>query len=135
MSEDNQLAATRAVLRQMMDASGVDDATQLARRAGIAHTTLTRLMSTKPIGDNPGVTWALSAKTWMKLSEASGVPVTFVGDRILASAQPGDRYVVQDPRQVRLLRFWDLLGPTEQELILSTADAWARRLADNSKVA
>lgn len=128
---DNQLEAVKEVIRQMIKSAGVDDPTQLAKRAGLAHTTLTRIMSSE---DGSGLSWTLSAKTWMKLSAASGVAVTFLGDQILVpSPEPGDGDVVQKPIPSRLLRFWNMLGPEEQDLVVSFIDAWAERVVSMRK--
>lgn len=122
-----QLEAIRAVLRQMMLATGDADPTGLAKRASLTHTTLTRVMKNDEA--SPDVTWTLSAKTWQKLSGVSGVPVTFLGERIIVPGlEPGDRYIIKDPVQARLLRFWDLLGPEEKDFVLSIIDSWAERI-------
>jgi hypothetical protein len=123
-----QLEATRAVLRQMMLATGDPNPTQLAKRAGVTHTTLTRIMKDDEAG--PDVTWALSGATWMKLSGASGVPVTLLGEKILVPGlEPGDSYIIKDRVQARLLRFWDRLSEEGKDLVLAAVDSWAERVA------
>ena len=128
--DKDQIQVVRAVLRRMIQAAGVNDPTQLAKAAGLAHTTLTRIMSDKEGEIAPDITWSLSAKTWMKLSAASGVPVTFLGENIIIpSAEPRDGDIIKQPVAMRLLEFWGDLGPDERELIESTIDAWAERVA------
>lgn len=123
---NEQLVVIREVLRRMMKAAAVDDPTQLAKKANLAHTTLTRIMSADA---ESNLTWTLSAKTWMKLSEASGVAVTFLGDEIMIPSQePRDGDIVQKQIPARLLRFWAMLGPEEQDLVVSFVDAWAERV-------
>lgn len=120
----DSLAATRAALRQMMEAAGVSDLTQLARKAGIAHTTLTRIMS----DEGADVTWSLSAKTWMKLSAVSGVPITLLGDRIVVpDTQPRLGETAAERRRARLLEWWDNLPPGEQEHFFRLMTSWAQR--------
>lgn len=125
MSSGN-LTATRAALRQMTEAAGASDLTQLARKAGIAHTTLTRIMS----DEGADVTWSLSAKTWMKLLAVSGVPITLLGDRIVVpDAQPRLGETAAERRRARLLEWWDGLPPSEQEHFFRLMTSWAQRTA------
>ena len=92
-------------------------------------------MSDRSVDSGSEVTWTLSAKSWMKLSEASGVPVTFIGDKIFVPrAEPGGGYVPQKPIPSRLFRFWDHLGPEEQDLVVSFVDAWADRFLSSRKI-
>jgi transcriptional regulator with XRE-family HTH domain len=67
METDDQQAAMRTLIRLMMEATGLD-ATSLARRAGMAPSTLTRFL-------NQPVKHLLTARTLAKLAKASGVPV------------------------------------------------------------
>lgn len=67
MNLDDQQAAIRDVLRNMMEATGLDP-TGLARLAGVSPSTLTRFL-------NQPVKHLLTARTLAKLSQASGVPV------------------------------------------------------------
>lgn len=126
--DKGQLETVRLVISEMIRAAGVADATSLARKAGLAHTTLTRLFS------EDAINWSISANTWQKLSAASGVPVTFLGDKIvIPSFEPGDRYIVKDPVEIRLLRFWNLLGPEEKDFVVSLVDSWAERLTRQNR--
>ena len=59
--------AAHAIVEKMMEATGLD-ATNLARRAKVAPSTLTRFL-------NGDVKHSLSLKTLTKLSQASGVPL------------------------------------------------------------
>lgn len=125
------MRATRAALRQMMEAAGAADITQLARKAGIAHTTLTRVMS----ANDEDITWKLSASTWMKLSQASGVPITFLGDSIIVEdAKPGARDPEAQRRRARLLMWWDSLSAAEQEHFFRLLTSWSRRTDGASQV-
>ena len=109
----------------MMEASGANDLTDLARKANLAHSTLTRPMA---LGAN--ATWSLSAKTWQRLSEVSGVPVTFIGTKIIVpDAQPRVGDLAHQRRLATLLRFWNQLDGEAQDLFLSMLDAWAKRIA------
>lgn len=129
-----KLAATRALLRHMIDASGSQDATQLARKAGLAHTTLTRVLADRPDGGDADITWMLSGKTWMKLSKASGVPVTLLGDEIFpANVKPGIGDAAHDERLVYLLEFWERLGTADnKDRFLQVVDAWAASLSSSA---
>lgn len=128
--DKEQLETVRAVIRQMMQATQSPDPTHLAKLADVAHTTLTRIMSEKAGDDGSEVTWTLSAKTWMKLSKASQVPVTFLGEKItVPSEKPGDRYIIKQTVPTRLLEFWELLGQDERNLVLTIVDAWAEKTA------
>jgi hypothetical protein len=64
---DAQQAATRALVLKMLDETGYDPTT-LARKAGVATSTVTRFL-------NAPVKWTLSARTLAKLSVVSGIPV------------------------------------------------------------
>ena len=66
---DPTIDATRDLIERMMEATGLD-ATGLARRAGLAASTLTRFMYNNDLGHT------LSARTLAKLHAATGVPVT-----------------------------------------------------------
>ena len=127
MPEEDQLEAVRSALRHMMKAAQVEDATQLARKAGIAHTTLTRIMA----ADSADVTWTLSAKTWMKLSQASGVPVVLLGDRVIVpDAQPSAGDGAVQSRRARLLAWWDDLTPAQQDHFVNSFSSWSRVWTD-----
>ena len=67
MEIDEQRAAIRALIRSMMEATGLD-ATHLAKAAGVAPSTLTRFL-------NQPVKHLLTARTLAKLSKASGMAV------------------------------------------------------------
>jgi transcriptional regulator with XRE-family HTH domain len=67
MDIDDQQAAVRDLIRQMMEKTGLD-ATGLARAAGIAPSTLSRFLY-QPVKH------LLTARTLAKLSEVSGIPV------------------------------------------------------------
>lgn len=66
---DPQQAAQRKLVQEMLDRTGFT-ASELARAAGLAPSTLTRFM-------NGQVKHALSARTLASLSDASSVPVPF----------------------------------------------------------
>jgi hypothetical protein len=95
-----------AIIEEMMDAIGAETRTELATRAGIgAHTTLTRI-------DHPDAKHLLSARTWLKLSEATGVPVTFLGNQVIGGGHgPSQSYALKDPIDIRIMNFLNLLRP------------------------
>lgn len=124
--DKDQLETVRAVLRRMIEAAGVPDATALAAKAGVAHTTVTRPLSAKSNPDD--ITWQISARTWMKLSEASGVPVTFLGQRIITpSGDPSSGDPIKQPIDFRVWKFWTNLTNEQRELVSSVIDAWIAR--------
>lgn len=112
------------VLQKMMEAIGVDTKSELAIRAGLAHTTLTRIDA-----NNPKPKSLPSWKTWIALSKATGVPVTFLGDKIISgSQQPSQSYVPQDPLEIKFRNFIRLLGPNERKLVISVLDTLADKM-------
>ena len=112
------------VLQIMMDAIGVGTRSELATRAGLSHTTLTRLDA-----ENLKPAWLPSAKTWIALSKATGVPVTFLGDKIVGGGQhPGQSYLPQDPIEIKVRNLLRLLGPEEKMFLVSVLDAVAEKM-------
>lgn len=114
---DEQQEAARALVRRMMDVTGLD-ATNFAREAGVNPTTLTRFLNDR------AVKHTLSAKTMSKLSKASGVPVPMVVAK--------GRHVKPDERRLPGLRFralcdvvWKTSGGLDQackDLDITRAD-------------
>lgn len=124
-----QIEQILAVLQLMMDAIGVDTRSELATRAGLAHTTLTRISA-----DNPNPKSLPSWKTWIALSKTTGVPVTFLGDQIVAGGQsPGKGYTQQDPIEIKIRNFLRLLGPEEKQFLLAIIDTLADRIISTKR--
>ena len=70
MQRTTLIAAHRILIREMMQAAGVSSYAALARRAGLAVSTIARLMN-----ERKPTKFALSATTLAKLSAATGVAV------------------------------------------------------------
>lgn len=124
-----QVEQILAVLQIMMDAIGVDTRSELANRAKLVHTTLTRIDA-----DNPKPAWMPSTKTWMKLSKATGVSVTIIGDKIVAGGQlPSQSYIPQDPIEIKVRNFLRLLGPEEKKLLIIMIDTMADKIVSTKR--
>jgi transcriptional regulator with XRE-family HTH domain len=93
---DAHQKAVRDLVERMLAATGLD-LTNLAEKAGLSASTLTRFMNGK-------AKHTLSAKTLQKLSEASGVPVTL--------GEPPD-----DARLTRLVAAYQTMGETARQAL------------------
>lgn len=99
----------RALVSQMLEATGLEP-TQLARRAGVTPSTLTRFL-------NKPVKHTLSVRTLMKLSAASGVPIPMGGVAPLPSK--GRQEIVHDAKELSWLDLWREMGEERQAAALA----------------
>lgn len=122
VSDDQQLQAQRILVRRMLAFAHMD-ATNLARKAGVAPSTLTRFLN------DPNVKRGLTGPTLEKLSKVVGFPFPIEdpllpGDVVEPAAetpplsQPALNYVVEHLDQVRLLTLWEMLDASEKQAVL-----------------